>query len=258
MSLKPSLIILDIGSHKLEELQTLLCPFPRQFYIYIAWLAKRLIKFLLKRDTAILSDLRRQPNVIKHYLMSRRRYNLTIVSIEPNAAVALPYVARLSRKYRIFFIPAAVLGHDTQVSSDLKLLYTYDHSISNSLYRKDRVMDARQQNVCVGLGLSMVWNGLVREGIAAQDSEIILRMNCEGAELGVLKDCENLGLRLKCVIGSIGDVEKIHGRESGDAARKVMQNLGVQYHYFKGDDPATWHDIAAVWDASTIGYRLGE
>lgn len=256
MNEKPNLIVLDIGSHKLEELQTLLCPYPRQFCIYVVWFAKQLVKLVLKRDAAILSSLRKQADVIRYYFLSRRRYNLTIVSIEPNPAVALPHVARVSRKYRTIFVPAAVLGHDTEVSSDLKLLYTYDHSISNSLYRKDRAMDATQQNVCVGLRLSVIWNGLVREGIAAPDSEIILRMNCEGAELGVLKDCEDAGLRLKCVIGSIGDVEKIHGRESGDAARKIMKKLGVAYHYFKGDEPSTWADIAAVWDANTIGYKL--
>jgi hypothetical protein len=256
MTVKPNLIILDIGSHKLEELQTLLCPFPRQLAIYLFWLAKQLIKFALKRDSTILANLRKQVDVIRYYFLSSRRYNLTIVSIEPNPSVALSHVARLARRYKTVFVPAAVLGHDEDVSSDLKLLYSYDHSISSSLYKRDRAMEATQHNVCVGLRLSVIWNGLVREGIATPESEVILRMNCEGAELGVLRDCAEAGLHVKCVIGSIGDVEKIHGHESGDAARKIMKKLGVAYHYFKGDDPSTWADIAAVWDANTIGYEL--
>ncbi len=253
---KSNLIILDIGSHKLEELQTLLSPFPRQLGIYLFWLAKQFIKLILRCDSTTWSNLRKQADVIRYYFLSFRRYDLTIVSIEPNPSVALSQVARLAKKYKTVFIPAAVLGHDTDVSSDLKLLYSYDHSISSSLYKKDRVMEAAQYNVCVGLRLSVIWSGLVREGIAAPESEVILRMNCEGAELGVLRDCEDAGLNLRCVIGSIGDVEKIHGVESADAARKIMKRLGVDYHYFKGDDPSTWHDIAAVWDANTSGYEL--
>ena len=36
-------------------------------------------------------------------------------------------------------------------------------------------------------------------------------MNCEGAELGILEECKNLNIRPHCIIGSIGDVLKIHG-----------------------------------------------
>ena len=256
MPVKPNLVILDIGSHKLEELQTLLSPFPRQFSVYLFWLAKQLVKLVLRRDITVLPNLRNQFDVIRYYFLLRRRYDLTIVSIEPNASVALSHVARLAKKYKTVFVPAAVLGHDADVSSDLKLLYSYAHSISSSLYRKDRAMQKNQHNVCVGLRLSLIWNGLIREGIATPESEVILRMNCEGAELGVLRDCEEAGVYVKCVIGSIGDVEKIHGRESGEEARKIMKKLGAEYHYFKGDDPSTWHEIAAVWDSNTIGYEI--
>lgn len=256
MTVKPRLIILDIGSHKLEELQTLLCPFPRQLGIYLFWLAKQLIKFLLKPNTVILGNLRQQVNVIRYYFLSSRRYNLTIVSIEPNPSVAISYIKRLSKRYKTVFIPAAVLGHDADLSSDLKVLYSYDHSISNSLYKKNRTMEASQHSICVCLSLSVIWNGLVREGIVMPDSEVILRMNCEGAELGVLRGCIEAGLRVKCVIGSIGDVEKIHGSESGDSARQIIKKMGVEYHYFKGDDPSTWHDIAAAWDANTVDFKL--
>jgi hypothetical protein len=256
MTIKPDLIILDIGSHKLEELQTLLSPFPRQLYIYIFWLIKQLVKFVIWRDPIILSNLRKQVNVVRYYFLSSRRYNLTIISIEPNPSVALSHVARLAKKYKTVFLPVAVLGHDTDMSSDLKVLYSYDHSISSSLYRKDRAIQTAGTSVCVSLRLSVIWNGLLREGIVSTESKVILRMNCEGAELGVLRDCEEAGLHVKCVIGSIGDVEKIHGRESGNAAKHIMKKLDVEYHYFKGDDPSTWHDIAAVWDANTAGFEL--
>lgn len=258
MTAKTRLIILDIGSHKLEELQVLLCPFPRQAYIYAYWFIRQVVKFLLKWDVKILSNLKNQVRVIGYYFLSSRRYDLTIVSIDPNPTVALAHVARLAKKYRIIFIPAAVLGHDIQKLSDLKMLYTYSDSISSSLYKKNIEMNGVQKNLCVGLKLSVIWNGLLREGIVSADSEVVLRMNCEGAELGVLLDCEDLGLRLKCVIGSIGDIEKIHGQASGEVAKKIINKMGIKYQYFKGDDPATWLQMAEVWEENTNDYILRE
>ncbi|MDG1143277.1 MAG: hypothetical protein P8N92_01345 [Burkholderiales bacterium] len=255
---KSNLIILDIGSHKLEELQTLLCPYPRQLFVYILWLAKQLAKLVLRRDNVVWKSLCKQAAVIKYYFLSRRKYDITIVAIEPNPSVALRHVARLTKKYRTVFVPAAVLGHETETVSELKILYSYDQSISSSLYEKNRAASKKGNKFCVGLKLKVIWDGLIREGIVDRNSEVILRMNCEGAELGVLLDCEDAQLHLKSVIGSIGDIEKIHGSASGDRAMEVISRLGIKYHYFKGDDPATWYEMVPVWDMNTDGYKVSE
>ncbi len=256
MVLPPNLIILDVGSHKLEELQTLLCPMPRQLGIYLIWLIKQLVKCIIGRNKILRSEFGKHFSVIYYYFLSRRKYDLSIISIEPNSTVALPYILKLSKRYRITYIPAAVLGHDAQVVSDLKVLYTYGDSISHSIYKKNQIINAEQKNICIALKLTLIWNGLLRAGLVTNNSEVILRMNCEGAELGVLKDCLEAGIKVKALIGSIGDVEKIHGQEFECATQEVIEKLGVKYHYFKGDDPSTWHEISYIWDAYTRSYRM--
>jgi len=253
---KPSLIILDVGSHKLEELQTLLSPFPRQFRIYFFWFARQLARVALGRNFSFLRNLGLHLRVIRYFFFSYRRYNLTIISIDPNPLVALPFVRFISRRYKTIFLPIAVLGHDAKSAAELKTLYQYDQSISNSIYRKNRVMSDTQDNVCVAIRLSLIWEGLVREGIVSKNSEIILRMNCEGAELGVLKDCVSAGLRIRCLIGSLGDIYKIHGEEAANVANEILDSLKIDYKYFKGDEPDTWPGIISFWDNVTSDYVL--
>jgi GDP-D-mannose dehydratase len=38
-------------------------------------------------------------------------------------------------------------------------------------------------------------------------------------------------------------------------ATKLMGDMGTPYFYFKGDDPATWHDMIDVWERYAGGFR---
>ena len=58
-----------------------------------------------------------------------------------------------------------------------------------------------------------------------------------------------------CIVGSIGDVAKIHGKAVGDKTHRAMEELNAPYHYFKGDDPDTWLDMIAIWNNYTAPYR---
>ncbi len=246
-----NLVILDIGSHKLEEIQTLLSPFPRQFFIYIKWIIKLTLKILIKFDKNSFLLFKKQFKVIDFFFLSRKKYNVTIISIEPNPNVILPHLTKLSKKLKICYVPAAVLGHDSISDFEIKTLYVYGDSLSNSLYKKNRKMDFEQNNLCLSLKLTKIWGGLINLGIVSSDSEIILRMNCEGAELGVIKECEKINLNIKLLIGSIGDIEKIHGEKHNKVANEIMTRLGYKYFYFKGDDPSTWFDVIHPWEIHT-------
>lgn len=250
------LVIIDIGCHKLEELLVLLGPYRRQLGIYVWWLIKRTGKAVLTLNFRRFLGLGRQLRVIRYYFLSRRRYDIQVVAVEPNAAVVVPYVEKIRCAYPVHLMPVAVLGHDASAKAELKTLHFYDHSISSSIYRKgDRPTNEARALTCVGLTFDVIWDGLVKEGVIGKDAPFLLRMNCEGAELGVIETCSSRGLKPACIIGSIADMDKIHGQASGDKTRRLMQDMGAPYFYFKGDDPGTWHDMIDVWEKYTTAYR---
>ena len=252
---KPSLIILDIGSHKLEELQVFLNPYYRQLFIYLKWLIKLILKVIFKFKKKYFVELKNQLKVIDFYFVRRSKYNVTIITIEPNPSVLVPYIKQFSKNYKVIYFPVAILGHDSLHEFDLKILYSYGDSISHSLYDKKRP-NTKNDNICVALKLNFIWNGLIKNKMIDEKSEVILRMNCEGAELGILKECDSLGLRIKCLIGSIGDITKIHGSKKGEEASLLLQKMNCNYYYFKGDDPATWYSAINVWSKYTNNYII--
>jgi hypothetical protein len=249
MNKKSKLVILDIGSHKLEEIQLLLDPYPRQFFLFIKWFFKRLIKVVIKLDFHFLPDLKKSFVVLNYFFLNQKKFDLSIISIEPSTSVIFPYFKKISKKYKILHIPAAVLGHDSNNSFDMVTLYDFGDSLSSSIYKKDRLNLQTKNITCLALKLEFLWNELIKNSSIDSDSPVLLRMNCEGSELGVLKECEKMNINLLGVIGSLGDIRKIHGQESEDLANKLLIDMKVSYKYFKGDDPETWFDIIPFWDS---------
>jgi hypothetical protein len=256
MNKNKNLIILDIGSHKLEEIQTLLSPFPRQFFIYFKWLVKKILKIILRFDKNELKIFKKHIFIFKYYFIKKNRYNITIIAIEPNPEVIIPYYKKISKKYKIFFIPAAILGHDTFTSFEVKTLFGFGDTISHSLYKKSKSNNLNQNSLCIAIKLTPLWNELVNSKIIDSDSETILRINCEGAEFGVLQECKILGINLKCVIGSLGDIKKIHGIEYENFANQILNEMNIKYTYFKGDDPGTWYDLIKILDPIIKKYKI--
>ena len=253
---KPNrLVVVDIGSHKLEELLVLLGPFSRQFGVYAKWAARKCLKAILRANFSTLSKIGRQMEVIRYYFLTRREYHLQVISIEPNTSVVQPYIEKLSKKHLVHYLPAAVLGHDAETDVELKALFFYNHSISSSIYKRDRLPNHEKARVCIGLKFDLLWENLIKIGALNTDDPFLLRMNCEGAELGVIEGCLHKGLKPICIIGSIGDVGKIHGKQANDKTREILDEMETPYFYFKGDDPSTWYDMITVWDKYTSSYR---
>ncbi len=251
MNQSKQLIIFDIGCHKLEELSVLLRMNARQFFVYVKWVIYMILRSIKRMDFSGVKKIGQQFNNISYYFFSQRKYNIKIIAVEPNMNVANKYVNKLARKYSIHYIPAAVLGHDSESDVEFKKLFFYDDTISSSIYKKNRPMDEDKASLCVGLKFSTIWDNLLKE-----DDPFLLRMNCEGSELGVMEGCCDRNLKPLCIIGSIADVDKIHGKEIGDKAREIMDEAGIKFYYFKGDDPSTWFDMIEIWDKHTSGYLI--
>ena len=100
-----------------------------------------------------------------------------------------------------------------------------------------------------------LWDQLINESIISDGDPFILRMNCEGSELGVISECKEKNLKPLCVIGSLGDVLKIHGTEADNEVRSLFNFLGTPYHYFKGEDPETWYDMISIWKNFATNFK---
>jgi hypothetical protein len=242
------LVIIDIGSHKLEELSILLKPGIHQLYVFFKWTVRKIVRIIFTLDFNSFAKINKFFRLLNFYFIKNRSYDLQIISIEPNVDVVIDSVKRLGKKYPIHYLPLAVLGHDSEKDIELKKLYFYDHSISSSIYDRGREIDESKSTVCVGMRFGVIWDQLKSEKIINDEDQFILRMNCEGSELGVISDCQEKQLKPICVIGSLGDVLKIHGVEANNKISDLLSGLGTPYYYFKGELPDTWHAMIEGWE----------
>ena len=206
---KKKLIIFDIGSHKLEELSIILSPGKHQVYIFIKWSFFKIIRTilqLLKLKFGIIAKINKYFKLVYFYFFELRKYNLQIISIEPNINVAYKAIKQLRKKYPVYYLPIAVLGHDARHNIEIKKLYYYEHSISTSIYDRGRPIDDSKSTVCAGMKFGTLWDQLINESIIYDGDPFMLRMNCEGSELGVISECKEKNLKPLCIIGSLGDV----------------------------------------------------
>ena len=249
-----TLLIIDIGSHKLEELFVLLRPGKRQYYVFFKFFTKHFIKKLFSLNLKKSPSLSELLQSFKYFFVFKKKYKIKIISIEPNIEVALDYVNKLRKNYNVEYLPIAILGHDREKTSEIKKLFFYDNSISSSIYDRGRPIDESRSSLCAGLSFTKLWNELTHMKIVGNSDPFILRMNCEGAELGILEECKNLNIRPHCIIGSIGDVLKIHGDKYEKRMISLLKELNTPYYYFKGEIPDTWFPIIKVWKKLTKNY----
>ena len=252
-----TLTIIDIGSHKLEELSVLLKPGKHQLLIFIKWSIQNFIKTIIRlKFQGILRKTSKYFELLRFYFFSKKKYNLQVISIEPNPYVVHDSVSNLKKIYPVHYLPLAILGHDSEVNINLTKLNFYDHSISSSIYDRGRPINESKSIICVGIKFGVLWDQLIKEKIINEDSPFILRMNSEGSELGVISDCAIKNLKPLCVIGSLGDVIKIHGVDADKKIMNLLFDMGAPYHYFKGEDPGTWYDMISIWKKYTDVYLV--
>ena len=243
-----TLTIIDIGSHKLEELSVLLKPGKHQLFIFLKWTIKIIIKTIYNlKFRGLLTKAIQYIKLVIFYFFQNKKYNIQVISIEPNLEVIQGALMNLRNKYPVYYLPLAVLGHDSEVNINLTKLNFYDHSISSSIYDRGRPINESKSIICVGIKFGVLWDKLTKENIIKESDDFILRMNCEGSELGVINDCVVKKLKPLCVIGSLGDVGKIHGKNAENNIMELLTTMGTPYYYFKGEDPTTWINMAKSW-----------
>ena len=186
-------VIIDIGTHKCEELNVLIYPSISEFWGLLRASAKK--------------------------LLGRSQLNLS----------------SLLECWSIFFTKPLQ-------GTDIVALNMYDDSLSSSIYNKKNINKIEQLN-CIGIDFYNFYKLLLAKSILTFDDKIVVRMNCEGAEFGVVEGIRNLindGVQIETVIGSLADVKKIHGKNKYDEMIHTLESCGLEYQYFKGTDLESW------------------
>ena len=231
-------IIIDIGTHKCEELNLLFKPSIQEVFA----LSKMSVKYLLGRSGMTFSEIIFCWVWLFRPRSSGGRKETKIITIEPNISVALKKITRLKKVADVDYFPVAILGHTYEELADVVSLNIYSDSLSSSIYEKNNLTGTTSLN-CLGINFQSFLLSLQRHNIVGPADEIMIRMNCEGAEFSVIEalrssDCNRLNI--KVIIGSLADVGKIHGAEKYEEMMDIINDMGVKYIYFKGSDPRTW------------------
>ncbi len=254
-------IILDIGTHEAQELRVLSGDKRYALLTYLKWWydwAKRQVKKVIKH-----------PGIIKYgegaYKKSPASYTLRehldflgrfssprnflrefeIIAVDPVAKITTKFLKRVKAKSS--FLPVAILPHDASEDRIITKFYIESDSLSSSLSYSTSY---KELILCSAMSCKFLLEQFLKHGLIANDSQIILRMNCEGVEFAIIRDLLSLGFKPKLVMGSINDVRKKYGEEEAKKLNQLLIDHKIDFHYFKGSDPSTW--FAAFKDFTSL------
>jgi hypothetical protein len=174
--------------------------------------------------------------------------------VEPNIDICQPELRDFKHEFDVDYYPIAILGHNYTEDVGIIGLNCYDNTLSSSIYSKKNLSIARKLS-CLSFKFSAFLDLLKKDlAISPQDS-IILRINCEGAELGIVRAIRDSGLQVRVICGSLADVRKIHGEAEYEEMLSILSDLGITYHYFVGSNPFTWREAFSAPSLSKLIFK---
>ncbi|MCF8057819.1 MAG: hypothetical protein K9K67_00875 [Bacteriovoracaceae bacterium] len=247
-------VIFDIGTHEAQELRVLTGDRLYIAKVYLYWWfdwvrrqVKKLINYngLIKYGEGAFIESPANYGVTTHFwylslFLSPENYlrSFTAVLVDPVVEVVMGFFSKLRTKFkRALFLPIAVLPHEFINESKLVTFYIEKNSLSSSLFYSG---ESDELTLCSGYSFDKVINDLHNEDLLAGGDLIVLRMNCEGAELGVVKSLIEKSLCPSLILGSINDVFKKYGQELASELDQMIEGNNIKFCYFKGSDPSTW------------------
>jgi hypothetical protein len=247
-------IVIDIGTHKLEELKVLFRPGVAELVALLCWALKRVIKAILLLEFASLAPVW---ETIRMFLRTRNHKaikGIKFVCVEPNIDICHPDLRDFKKEFDVAYYPIAILGHSHNEDYGLIDLNYYDNTLSSSIYNKTTLGTPRK-HACLSFKFSIFLDLLKAHQHISSNDEVILRVNCEGAELGIVRAIRESGIKVRSIIGSLADVRKIHGENEYQEMLRILSELGIKYYYFVGSNPGTWLEAFKSPDLASIIYK---
>jgi len=199
--------IINIGTHKMEELNLFFYPTLWQAYRLFKWSIKESIRSLFNKD---ISRLRRclKTNILFYKKKANPlKKRINIISIEPDYKICFNNL-KFWNNFKFFtYYPLAILEHDMKKSFDLINLRMYEDSISTSLYLK-KGMKLVSESCCLGINFDLFLDLLIEKHNINSSDSIVLRVNCEGSEMAIINSIISKKINVSMIIGSLSDVKK--------------------------------------------------
>jgi hypothetical protein len=184
---------------------------------------------VLRKGGAAISYARCAQMMADAAYLHARRADVTYVMVEPNPNLfAMPI-------YRQADIALCVALSDNPEPVSLMKLYFANKDRTgqgSSLFEAKPNVSLDDYTTVPNLD-SKHFAQLIRDAYEAQhgtDYRVILRLNNEGAEVGVIKSFQAIfGSHLEGVLGSLADVAKVHGQPELDAIYAFMESKGIRF-----------------------------
>ena len=251
-------IVIDIGSHKLEEINFFFIKNFELVRVYFIWWLRFLV-FLIKKRIFFWKEHKYFHNTYKKnplelsfldhkriffYFLNKKKFkDLKIVVIEPNIRVVVKNLKKFKKKLNLLFFPFAINNNLAAKGIFFSNFYISKDSLSNSIYKRKK---SEKIEKVLSINMSTMINILKDELKLNENSEILLRMNCEGVEYDIIKDLNKNNLKIKFVLGSLYDVMKIHGEREYRNLCNYLEENNIIYKYFKFSDPSTWTQSSEI------------
>ena len=247
--------IVDIGTHKAEELKVLASYHPYILNSYCKWI----LDFALRSFRSFLPPFKFRPYGIGPYLYSPFHFagnfhlkcilnrvcsnkdflvGSRVICIDPQAAITSKELNAISHFPELTYLPIALFNHTSADEYALRAFNICFDTLSSSLDSEPSKI--RSHTICACLSTPFLLEQLLKLEHISDESTFILRLNCEGAELAVLQAFIDKGLKPSAVIGSINDVFKKYGRDDANSLQHLLSDNDIPFYYFKGSDPSTW------------------
>jgi len=250
-------IIVDIGTHKFEEINLLFFKDFLYLYFYLNWWKNSLKIFFFKlfsiKDISINQtgslksaldfDVRLHYSIIKLAFFHKRNINdYLILAIDPNYPLCLKYVKKFYNLKNFIYLPHAINCNEdlTNISPIIKF-YKAKNTLSYSIFKTDFTNDFEYSP---SASLIAILNTLDKDNfLSLKNDEFIIRLNCEGAEYNIINELINSNLKIKMICGSLNDIQKKYSTEHYNFILKKIAEKKINYFSFKGSDPSTWLNL---------------
>ena len=243
--------ILDIGTHKAEELKVLFnYGFDRYKFYSIWWYDyfKYIIKISLGyqiffkaygyQKSPIELTFREHIDILINLIfftqVSKKKYK--IISIEPNIVNLIVNSLNFIKKYDVELFSIAISLK--KKNFDISTFYINKNSLSSSLINKTKTDD---KSSLATIDFKTLLEKFLEKKILLKKDKLILRINCEGAESEIIKSLIKKKIKPSVILGSLEDIKKIHGLKAYKQIENVLKRNKIPYIYFKGTDPSTWN-----------------